>query len=124
MEGWTVHRGQGLWRANRSAPEIAGEVLVAIHPREPAVVQFAKPPFNLVAARVAASAWEVEFPAEQKHYRGGGDPPHRLIWPFIPAIIEGGPRPKNWTVFESAKGHWQFENIKTGERLQLILSER
>ncbi|MDB6023749.1 MAG: hypothetical protein JWQ04_3606 [Pedosphaera sp.] len=38
--GWTVRQGQAVWRSKKSAPEIAGELLVATNYDGRALVQF------------------------------------------------------------------------------------
>src|SRR5437660_1653021 len=77
--GWRVREGQAVWKRQRRAPEVAGEIIVATRPNGQAFVQFSKNPFPLLIAQTAADAWEVQLPTENKRYSGRGQPPARLL---------------------------------------------
>jgi len=115
--GWTVHQGQAVWHIPQGKREIAGEVLVATGPEERAFVQFTKSPFPLVIAQATRDSWEIEFPAQNKHYSGPGTPPKRIIWLYLPRVLSSQPPPKNWTWKEDSSG-WRLENHSNGEVLE------
>lgn len=115
--GWTVREGQAVWRLPKSAKEIAGDVLVATRPGGRAFVQFSKTPFPLLIGQEVGNRWEVELPAQNKHYSGRGHPPKRLIWLYLPRALAGESLPTNWTWREDGKG-WRLENPASGESLE------
>jgi hypothetical protein len=115
--GWTVREGQAVWRPKRDAPEIAGEILVATHGDSRGLVQFTKTPFPFVSARIQTNAWQIEFPTQNKHYSGRGEPPTRLLWFQLPRVISGASALKPWTWHFEAN-RWRLENLSTGESLE------
>jgi hypothetical protein len=120
--GWTVRQGQAVWRRERGAPEIAGDFLVAWRGQS-AFVQFSKPPFTLLSAQRTASAWEINVPAQNQRYSGRGKPPSRLIWLYLPNILENRPPPKEWFWQPPGHGHWRLENHKTGQSIEGYFAE-
>lgn len=120
--GWTVRQGQAVWRRERGAPEITGEILVAWR-EERAFVQFSKPPFPLVTAQKTARAWELELPAQNQRYSGRGKPPHRLVLLYLPTILAGRPAPPGWTWQTLDQGGWRLHNRKTGQSLEGYFAE-
>lgn len=115
--GWTVRQGQAVWRIPTGSREIAGEVLVATKPDGGAFVQFTKSPFPLVIAQATHDRWEIEFPPQNKHYSGRGAPPKRIIWLYLPRMLQGRPPPRNWTWKEDSSG-WQLRNGSNGEAIE------
>src|SRR5436190_15911348 len=73
--GWKVREGQAVWRMKRRAPEIAGEILLAVHRDGRSFVQFTKTPFPLMIAQSSPDRWQVQMPTENKSYSGRGNPP-------------------------------------------------
>jgi hypothetical protein len=147
--GWTVYQGQAVWRLKRTAPEIAGELLLARHQDGRSLVQFIKTPFPILTAQITRAGWQIEFVPELRSFSGRGKPPARLIWLYLaPCLFDNAAPPKNWT-WESgsaerdsrfmvreqiAKEHvatkgdngtplqFRFENKSTGETLEGYLS--
>lgn len=115
--GWTLHEGQAVWHLEQGKREIAGDVLVAIRNDGHAFVQFSKSPFTLVTGQVSSNRWQVEFPPQNKHYAGRGQPPKRLIWLYLPRVLAGIPPPEDWAWREDSSG-WRLENGVTGEWLE------
>jgi hypothetical protein len=115
--GWTVREGQAVWRFPQKKLDIAGEIVVATRPEGHAVVQFTKAPFPFVLAQIAQSRWDVEFPPQKKHYSGRGTPPKRIIWLYLPLVLEGKPPPENWT-WQQDGAHWRLENHVNEESLE------
>lgn len=119
--GWNIVEGQAVWRANRNAPEIAGEFLLATNVNHAIYFQFSKPPFPMLVAQSTAKGWQMEIPTRRKVYSGPGTPPSRIIWLRLPALLRGEPPPKNWTW--ARKGNsWTLENKKTGELIEGLLT--
>lgn len=116
--GWILHQGQALWRPRRAAPQIAGDLLLAVNPDGRAFVQFEKSPFALAVAERTAAAWQVEFPPEHKRYAASGRPPARLIWLVLPDAFSGRAPPAPWSWHSSTNGTWRLENAATGESLR------
>ena len=121
--GWQVRQGQMVWRHNREAPEIAGDLLVATQPQNPrrSCVQFTKGPFPLLLTQTFDNAWEARVPAENKRYSGRGTPPHRLILLYLPSLLAGNPAPSGWW-WRSDQSQWQLNCPATGESLEGYLT--
>ena len=115
--GWTVREGQAVYRRNRTAPDIAGEILVATRPDGSSFVQFTKAPFPLMIARTTATSWELQVPTQNSRYSGRGRPPARILLLALPRALAGQPLPKNLSWRADANG-WHLENRKTGESLE------
>lgn len=120
--GWRVREGQAVWRKNRDAPELAGELLVATSDTGRTLVQFAKNPFPLIVAQQTPRSWEIQLPTQNRRYSGPGKPPARIIWLYLPGLIEGASPPKNWTWQGLGDHRWRLENTKTGQMLEGFLS--
>jgi hypothetical protein len=117
-----VREGQAVWRRNATAPEIAGELLMATRTDGRRFVQFTKTPFPMIVAQSTTNHWQIEIPMQNKRYSGPGSPPKRLIWLYLPGLLSGEPPPKGWSWNQSADGSWRLENSRTGELLQGYLS--
>jgi hypothetical protein len=120
--GWTVREGQAVWKRQASAPEIAGEILVATRSDGRAFVQFSKNPFPLVIAQSTSKGWQVETPTENKFYSGHGNPPPRLIFLYVPRVLAGEPAPKGWIAEKTADG-CKLENPGKGESLEVYFTQ-
>ncbi len=120
--GWTVHQGQAVWRSKKGAPELTGELLVAINPDGRSFVQFTKTPLPFFVAQTTSNSWQFEVVPRHKIYSYRGHPPTRLLWPNLPACAAGAPPPKNWDWQRRADGGFLFENSSTGESLEGYLN--
>lgn len=120
--GWDVRQGQAVWRSKSDAPEIAGELLVAIHPERRSFVQFTKVPLPLVLAQATDRSWQIEFAADGKRYSGRGAPPSRLVWFQLVRCLNGQRPAKGWTFNATSDGQWRLENGSTGEVLEGYLA--
>ena len=120
--GWTTRQGQVVWRANKDAPEIAGDLMVATNPDGRSFVQFTKTPLPFVVAQSTADAWQIQFVPLNKTYSGRGIPPQRLIWLYLPRCLAGLPPPKSWTWRRLPDNGWHLENRNTGEFLEGYLT--
>jgi len=116
--GWKVHEGQAIWRSQQGAPEIAGEVLLAIHTDGRSLVQFIKTPLPILSAQTAPQSWQIEFIPEKRTFAGKGKPPARFPWLHLASALEGTPPPAPLHFQPGPDGGgWRLENRKTGETL-------
>jgi hypothetical protein len=129
---WQVRQGQAVWRPNRAAPEIAGEILLATQPGGRSLVQFSKTPFTIALAQVAPESWQIEFPAQKRRVTAPGAPPLTRAWPrsklpltflHVPACLDGRSLGPNWTSRHSVEGTFRLENVSTGESLEGYLDD-
>jgi hypothetical protein len=120
--GWTVREGQAIWRADKSAPEIAGELLVATRPGGDSVVQFTKTPVPFILAQAHSNAWQFHLVPENRTYSGRGLPPWRIAWLNLPRCLTGEPPPKPWLWLAPDAEHWSLTNPVTGESIDGYLT--
>jgi hypothetical protein len=120
--GWTVRQGQAAWRTKPGAPDIAGDLMVAMHPDGRSMVQFTKPPLPFVVAQRHANSWRIQFFADKKTYSGRGVPPDRLMWLHLPDGLAGAQRSDSWHFSSKGDGTWTFENHSSGETLEGFLA--
>jgi len=120
---WRVLEGQAVWRPNRTAPELAGEFLLATNVNHAIYFQFSKAPFPMIVAQSTAKGWQLEIPIRGKCYSGPGSPPARVIWLRLPALLRGEPPPKHW-LWTHSGDHWTLANEKTGESIDGVLNAR
>ena len=120
--GWRVQQGQAVWKPAKHRPELAGELLLAVHPRGDFLIQFTKTPFPLVAAQSAAGQWRIEFGRGDYVRRGRGAEPARFVWFQLPRFLAGARLDADWRGEGSAGEAWQLENRRTGETLAGYLS--
>lgn len=135
--GWTVRTGQAVWRAQRGAPELAGDLLVAVHAQGRTFVQFSKTPFPLVVAQTTPAGWQIHFAPNDRTLRGPGPPPPRFLWLHLAAgLLRGVPPPRNVECrAQTAEardsvpapsappaGMWRWVNHVTGETLEGFLN--
>lgn len=120
--GWKTRQGEAVWRSGKSAPEIAGELLVAVNADGSSVVQFTKTPIPFVTAQSTSNAWQIHFVAANQTYRGRGTAPTQLIWFYLPRCLGGAPPPAtlSWQLLKDSD--WRLENRKTGELLEGYLN--
>jgi len=120
--GWNVQQGQAVWRSRRNAPEIAGELVVAMHPDGRSLVQFTTTPLPFVVAQATIDSWQVQFVPQNKVYSGRGQPPARLIWLHLAQCLRGGDPPGNLLWRQLANQGWRLEDRSTGESLEGYLA--
>ena len=120
--GWKVREGQALWRRNRAAPELAGDVLIASRGEDQTFVQFSKTPIPVALAQRTGSHWQIELPTQNKRFAGRGRPPAGLVFIWLPQLLEGRPAPRAWSAETLAEDHWRLSNRNTGESLDVYLT--
>ena len=114
--GWKIFQGQAVWKSNRDAPEISGEILLAEKSDGENFVQFTKTPFPFAIAQSTTNAWRLEIPMQNKSYAAPGRTPSRVIWFQLARAVAGQPLKKPWTWRES-EDDWRLENSATGQSL-------
>ena len=120
--GWKIQQGQAVWRAKKTSPEIAGELLFATHSQGRTVLQFTKTPFPFVIAQTTTNSWQLEIPAQNKKYSAPGKPPVRIAWFHLPAALNGVTPPKPWYFRQPENQNWHLENKSTGEMIEGFLN--
>src|SRR5688572_21968688 len=95
-QGWTLHQGQALWRTKRDAPEIAGEVLFATHPRGDTLLQLTKNPLPFVTVQTSGESWQIEFVPQRRRFSGKGKPSARLAWVHLARALSGATPDASW----------------------------
>jgi hypothetical protein len=121
--GWKVQEGEAVWRRNRKAPELAGELMIASRDDGRAFVQFSKTPFPLIIAQRTTNTWEIQIPTQNRRYSGHGKPPRRIFWLYLPQLLEGQPAPKGWTWQRLPDNRWTLSNPASGESLEGYVGE-
>lgn len=121
--GWTLQQGQALWRTKRDAPEIAGEILFATHPRGDTMLQLTKNPLPFVTVQTSGESWQIEFVPQRRRFSGQGTPSKRLLWIHLARALSGN-KPPDSLKFERSESHgFTLTNPKTGESITGFLSE-
>ena len=121
--GWTLQQGQALWRSQRDAPEIAGEILFATHPGGRTVLQLTKTPLPFVSAQTSGESWQIEFVPQRRSFSGKGTPTTRLLWIHLARALNGT-KPPAPLEFKQAEPHgFTLENPKSGESISGFLNE-
>ena len=121
--GWALHQGQALWRSQRDAPEIAGEILFATHGQGRTMLQMTKTPLPFVTVQTRGEEWEIEFVPQQRSFSGRGTPTPRLLWIHLARALNGT-KPPAPLKFEQTEPHgFTLENPKTGESISGFLTE-
>jgi hypothetical protein len=120
---WRVQEGQAVWRSKRNAPEIAGEFLLATRNSSDIFVQFTKNPFPMVIAQASSNAWQLELPMQNKRYSGRGKPPERLVWLYLPKLINGASPPDGWKWERVEPDGWRLANQTSGELIEGFLNQ-
>jgi len=122
--GWKLHRGQALWQLKRDAPEIAGEVVLAVNTDGRAFIQFLKNPLPLMSAEVGPNGWHIDFIPQKRSFSGRGIPPRPLIWLHLLRGLQQIVPPEDFTMWTTFEGGTRIEDKRTGETITLFLNEQ
>ena len=120
--GWKMHQGQAVWRSQRDAPEIAGEILFATHAGDRALLQLTKNPLPFVNAQVNGARWEVEFVPQRRKFNGQGTPTPRLLWVHLARALNGTKPPEPLKFAQTEPHGFTLENPRTGESISGFLN--
>ena len=118
---WTVRQGQAVWQPQAGQAEMIGEVLVALHPAGDFLVEFSKAPFPVVSAQQRADRWQIRFALVNRTRRGSRAPPEPILWLQVASALQGRPVPPIIHTSQTSSNCWVLENMRTGERLTLVL---
>ena len=120
--GWRVMQGQAVWKPDRNAPELSGELIWAAHRDGRFLLQFSKTPITIVEARGSEEQWQVSFPAQGRTISGSQkrSPPERLGWLYFARALRGEQPGGDWAVLHRNE-RWTLGNARTGEMIQGIL---
>lgn len=117
--GWNVRQGQAVWQPELSAPELVGDLLLAIHPDGRSFVQFSKG-LPIVHGQRSGSQWEVSFPPENRNYRGRGTPPKRIVWLHLPDLLQGSEPKGEWSIILRTEKELEVYEPERQERLRVV----
>ena len=119
--GWSMRQGQGVWRVNTEAPEIAGEVFLASNSDGRALLQFTKNPLPFVTVQTSNDLWQIEFVPQKRRFSGKSTPTPRLIWVHLARALTGT-KPHEPLTFSSSGQDWRMENLQSGETISGFLN--
>lgn len=116
--GWTVKRGQAVWKFGKDAPEIVGDLLVAARSNGELFAQFSKTPLTVATARYDGKNWELDLAMFQRRIARHGPPGDRFALFQLARQINGTSVPKPWLFSSKSDGRWRLENPRTGEYVE------
>lgn len=116
--GWTTQRGQAVWKFGENAPEVVGDLIVAVRADAEMFVQFSKAPLTVAIARADDTRWELDLAMFQRRVAGRGTPDSRFAFFQLARQLRDGPLPAPWTFAIETDGRWRLENPRTGESLE------
>jgi hypothetical protein len=120
--GWKLRQGQALWRRSARAPELAGDIVLALHLDGRSWLQFAKTPLPLLDASRSSQGWQIEFVPEKRSFSGKGVPSARLIWLHLAEALNGIAPPKPLRFEKLADEGSRLENRSSGETLTVYFA--
>ncbi|EEF61274.1 hypothetical protein [Pedosphaera parvula] len=120
--GWTVLQGQAVWRPKLTAPEIAGDLLVATNLDGRSFIQFTKTPLPIVVGQTTSNSWKIHFVPNNQTFSAPGHPPSKIVWLHLPRDLAGAKPPKFWHFTKKESGTWHLEEHFTGESLEGYLN--
>jgi hypothetical protein len=120
--GWTAQQGQAVWKSKASAPEIAGELVLATRPDGSSFLQFTKTPLPFVVAQTTSNSWQIQFVPENRTFSAHGKPPARLLWLQLPRCLLGRCDEKRFEFSTLKGGNRLLRDRKTGESIEFYLT--
>jgi len=119
-DGWSFREIPAVWRRSTRAPEIAGELLVAVHSDGTRYLQFSKGGLPILSARASLEGWSLQSSFRKGAWGGRGRPPASILWFQVPLFPFGNsPALKPPWVLASIDGErWVLHHTRTGERLE------
>jgi len=115
--GWTTHRGQAVWKFGNRAPEIVGELIVAVNDDGRLFVEFNKSLVTVATAQTDARQWVLDLPLFDRRLDGRGAPSDRFALFQLDEVLSGEPPPGDWE-YSSDGTDWRLANPKTGEYVE------
>lgn len=120
--GWTVAKGQALWRPSRNSPSLAGELIVAKHTNGSVFIEFSKPPLSIVTATTTNDRWRIVYGQNQRAFSGHGRPPDRIVWFQLATPQTPVSKSAPWRTSDIGDGGIRTESAETGEALNTYLA--
>ena len=118
--GWDVRESPALWRPRRDAPELAGELLVAVHGKD-RLVQFSKQGLPVVTAVVTSNRWQVTSALRAGTHGGRLPAPAGVLWFAVDASPPTTRLERPWRLDEEGpEDRWRLTNTRTGEFLEVV----
>jgi hypothetical protein len=116
--GWQTKQGQAIWKPRKNAPELAGDLLVAVNRSGAAMAQFSKT-LPIANVQITASGWEASFGPEGKRYSSRGKPPSRIVWFELIRALRNEPLQRGWSLKANSQDHIALES-SSGESLEVF----
>lgn len=116
--GWSVQQTDAVWQPRAGAPELAGELMVAIRADGARLVQFSKQGLPLVIAQDTDAGWTLQSPLRQRGFSGRGKPTSRVPWFQLDQLPPAVPKSSRWQLTTNAAGLWRLANPRSGEALE------
>jgi hypothetical protein len=119
-DGWSFREIPAVWQRSSRAPEIAGELLVAVHSDGTRYLQFSKGGLPILSARASRDGWSLQSSFRKGASGGRGRPPASILWFQVPLVPLGNlPALKPpWVLTAVDAERWVLHHTRTGERLE------
>lgn len=115
--GWTRRHGQAVWRFGKNAPEIVGDLMVAVNDDGSMFAQFSKSVVNVATAQTDHQQWVLDLPMFDRTLTGRGAPSDRFALFQFDEILLGVPLPGHWE-YAAEDESWRLFNSRTGEYME------
>ena len=116
--GWTVQETAAVWKPQREAPELLGELLVAHHADGSRFVQFSKQGLPIVTAQLTPEAWQITSSLRKGRYGGRRPAPSQVLWFRLESLPPNSTWAAPWQLTQDPSGSWKLLQTRTGERLE------
>jgi hypothetical protein len=116
--GWVVKRGQAIWRFGERAPEVVGDLVVAVRATGEMFAQFSKSPLTVAVAQADTTRWELDLAMFQRQVAGRGAPDNRFAFFQLGRQIGGREMLAPWEFSTEPDDRWRLANPRTGEYLE------
>lgn len=117
--GWKVRELPAVWRPRQGAPELTGELLLAINGGS-RLVQFSKQGLPILTAQMSTNGWRVSSALQAGSHTGRLPPPRQVLWFLIDNSPPQGAVPSPWRLEDRGPGGgWTLSNPRTGESLEI-----
>lgn len=117
--GWRVVQGQAVWKTDKTAPGLSGELVWAAHRDGRFLLQFLKTPITLVEAQGNDECWRISFPPQGRTLGGrvSSRISDRLGWLRLAQALQGKQPGGDWAFFRRDE-LWALGNARTGEMIE------
>lgn len=115
--GWTTHRGQAVWKFGERAPEIVGELMVAVNEDGRIFAEFNKSLVTVATAQTNPYQWVLDLPMFDRRLAGRGAPSDRFALFQFDEVLRGEVPPGDWEYSRDGPD-WRLANPRTGEYVE------